>query len=192
MSDIDIDSDDSYTDSSSIDNTSSIDDDGSEYESDSDSVESRVTDRSSCRGKIHTSKNVFKLYKESRERIIDTLVNNKNYEGLESLGINCGESELDIEKIYELSSNVYGKLVCNDIDCIWDHKNFNTIKNEFERDCDLILNPPTVMEGFVECMYCKSTKTINFQKQTRSADEGATTFIKCMNPACGKTSRTYA
>lgn len=37
-------------------------------------------------------------------------------------------------------------------------------------------------EGIFECRdsKCGSKKTISFQKQTRSADEGSTTFVKCV------------
>ena len=38
--------------------------------------------------------------------------------------------------------------------------------------------------GMYTCGRCKSTRTTNFQKQTRSADEPMTVFVKCKD--CGK------
>ena len=38
--------------------------------------------------------------------------------------------------------------------------------------------------GMYKCSRCKSTRTTNFQKQTRSADEPMTVFVKCKD--CGK------
>ena len=38
--------------------------------------------------------------------------------------------------------------------------------------------------GMYKCARCKSTRTTNFQKQTRSADEPMTVFVKCKD--CGK------
>lgn len=40
-----------------------------------------------------------------------------------------------------------------------------------------------VEEGVLECGKCGGKKTISFQRQTRSADEGATTFVQCIQ--CG-------
>eukprot|EP00924_Labyrinthula_sp_SR-Ha-C_P016673 snap_masked-scaffold_6-processed-gene-11.22-mRNA-1 protein AED:0.36 eAED:0.36 QI:0/-1/0/1/-1/1/1/0/178 len=37
--------------------------------------------------------------------------------------------------------------------------------------------------GIFKCGRCKSTKTTNYQKQTRSADEPMTVFVQCTN--CG-------
>ena len=38
--------------------------------------------------------------------------------------------------------------------------------------------------GMYKCARCGSTRTTNFQKQTRSADEPMTVFVKCKD--CGK------
>lgn len=39
--------------------------------------------------------------------------------------------------------------------------------------------PFEIEEGVLQCFKCNSKKTFSFQKQTRSADEGSTTFAQC-------------
>lgn len=48
---------------------------------------------------------------------------------------------------------------------------------------DFLTNPFVPEEGLFTCGRCSSTRTISFQRQTRSADEGATTFVQCTQ--CG-------
>lgn len=48
-----------------------------------------------------------------------------------------------------------------------------------------------VKEGIHECHFCGSKKTTSYDLQTRSADEGMTTFIKCANPKCKKMWKQY-
>jgi len=182
--DNDDDDDDSYS-----SNDSDIDDDD-------DDVRSVQTTDSSCKSKVHTSKNIFKLYKKSRERIVESLHTNEKFEELEMLGI-----DLDNDRTFEHNiSNAYAKnylniqeKINNDKNyCLWDNDAFDTIRKQFAHECDIILNPPCIQESIVQCPKCHSTKTMNYQIQTRSADEGSTTIIKCMNPKCGKISRSYA
>ena len=183
------------------DNSSS---DNNSTTSDSESVTSKSTHvsdrsgRSGSKSKIHTSKNIFKIYKQTRERHLETLLNNDKYEELESLGIDLSNygSKTDAEKDFEnIATNAYANYCCQHESCInniWDHPTFNNIRDQFNHECDIITNPPQVLEGVVECPRCKSKKTITYEQQVRSADEGTTTFIKCMNPKCGKVSRSYA
>jgi len=51
-------------------------------------------------------------------------------------------------------------------------------KIEEERD-NILLNPVQVEDGVLQCSKCKSFKTVSYQRQTRSADEGMTTFSTC-------------
>ena len=48
---------------------------------------------------------------------------------------------------------------------------------------EFLVNPFEVEEGVLECA-CGSRKTFSYQKQTRAADESATTFAQCVT--CGK------
>jgi DNA-directed RNA polymerase subunit M/transcription elongation factor TFIIS len=65
----------------------------------------------------------------------------------------------------------------------WEHPIFASVRElQIEQD-EFITNPVEVEEGVLECNKCNSKKTFSFQCQTRSADEGSTTFAQCAN--CG-------
>ena len=53
------------------------------------------------------------------------------------------------------------------------------IYDENEQDT-FIENPFEVHEGALECSRCNSKRVFSFQKQTRGADEPATTFAQCV------------
>lgn len=55
---------------------------------------------------------------------------------------------------------------------------YRDIQNEEDH---FLLHPFTIEEGVLECSRCGSKRTISYQKQTRSADEGSTTFAKCVD-----------
>lgn len=59
---------------------------------------------------------------------------------------------------------------------------FNDMYKEF-RDLEFNIDfPPKIdiEEGVLQCIKCGSKKTISFQRQTRSADEGMTTYAQCV------------
>jgi DNA-directed RNA polymerase subunit M/transcription elongation factor TFIIS len=66
----------------------------------------------------------------------------------------------------------------------WDHPMYRTCRALEEEQVDFEMNPFEVEEGVLECSRCHSKRTISFQRQTRSADEMATTFAQCVD--CGK------
>jgi DNA-directed RNA polymerase subunit M/transcription elongation factor TFIIS len=61
----------------------------------------------------------------------------------------------------------------------WNHPVYNDIKNKLKEQDDYILNPFSVTEGVITCFRCKSTKTISYNKATRSSDEGITVHVTC-------------
>ena len=64
----------------------------------------------------------------------------------------------------------------------WNNPVFDDIlRNQQEQD-DFLVNPFEIEEGVQECNKCGSKRTFSYQKQTRSSDEGMTTFIQCV---CG-------
>ena len=63
---------------------------------------------------------------------------------------------------------------------LYNHEAFDTIRYLLQEENKFITEPPTVDEGIIPCKFCKSKKTISFEKQTRSSDEAATLFISCV------------
>lgn len=66
---------------------------------------------------------------------------------------------------------------------VYEHGNFDIIRKEIQEEEDFILNPPVVDEGVIQCKRCKSSRTISFNKQTRSGDEAVSVFVRCVD--CG-------
>jgi DNA-directed RNA polymerase subunit M/transcription elongation factor TFIIS len=62
---------------------------------------------------------------------------------------------------------------------LWKHSSLDKyIKEEDEQD-EFITNPFQVEEGIVECR-CGSKRVYSYSKQTRSGDEGITSFHQCL------------
>lgn len=64
------------------------------------------------------------------------------------------------------------------------HTMFKEYRDTEKEEDHFLLHPFTVEEGVLECSRCGGKRTISYQKQTRSADEGSTTFAKCVD--CNK------
>jgi len=65
----------------------------------------------------------------------------------------------------------------------WSAVLFDKFKRQREESDHFLLHPFNVDEGVLECFRCHSKRTISYQRQIRSADEGATTFAQCVG--CG-------
>ncbi len=70
----------------------------------------------------------------------------------------------------------------------WNHPVFQEYAKMEREEIDFQTNPFSVEDGVLQCYKCKSYRTFSFQRQTRSADEGATSFSTCAN--CGNKWRT--
>jgi len=57
--------------------------------------------------------------------------------------------------------------------------NLENARLKIIRDAEIFRNKKLVMSGVFKCKRCGSENTSYVQKQTRSADEGMTTFITC-------------
>jgi DNA-directed RNA polymerase subunit M/transcription elongation factor TFIIS len=86
------------------------------------------------------------------------------------------------QKVSELVNNMrtYGS------EFVWHQTEFDSLRETMKEETDFQMNAIDFEEGVLECV-CGSKKTISFQKQTRSADEGSTTFAKCVQ--CKRTWR---
>ena len=61
----------------------------------------------------------------------------------------------------------------------WYHPRFDATRKDVT-DEDTIFDSLDIEEGVIQCGKCSGTRTISYQRQTRSADEGATTFARCI------------
>lgn len=70
---------------------------------------------------------------------------------------------------------------------LYDSDAFQEISERIKEEENFIISPPKLSEGIMVCKFCKSKKTISYEKQTRSSDEQSTIFVKCMD--CSKSFR---
>jgi DNA-directed RNA polymerase subunit M/transcription elongation factor TFIIS len=71
-----------------------------------------------------------------------------------------------------------------------DSATFSLQRGREQAEIQIATTTMKVVEGLYQCSRCKSKKTYSRQVQTRSADEGMTSIIQCME--CGKVWREYA
>ena len=71
----------------------------------------------------------------------------------------------------------------------WKMSFFKELKNVRDERDERLENPIEIREGEMECPKCHTTKTLVVPMQTRSADEGTTYYIVCMNPTCKKVTK---
>jgi len=64
----------------------------------------------------------------------------------------------------------------------WSHTIFKEFNEKNYEQEQFLMKPFEIEEGVIECK-CGSRRTISFQRQMRSADEGSTTFSECVE--CG-------
>jgi DNA-directed RNA polymerase subunit M/transcription elongation factor TFIIS len=100
------------------------------------------------------------------------------------------------EIYYSLTYEVVGLLLNNNkdikkvIDILlkgkigFDHSMYDQYKQKKLEQDEFATQPINIEEGVIECTACGSKRTLSYQKQTRSADEGSTTFSHCVD--CNK------
>jgi DNA-directed RNA polymerase subunit M/transcription elongation factor TFIIS len=92
--------------------------------------------------------------------------------------------------IYEIFYELKCEFICNpnledlfekikNHDYHYHHHEFDSLKKLEEEEERFICSPPEIKEGLMPCKFCKSTKTISYERQTRSSDEAMTVIIQC-------------
>ena len=111
----------------------------------------------------------------------------------EILKINLNDND-DIERlylysIYQIINDISKGFKLKDILSFiknnklnWNHFYFNDIKNDEIDEDNFIIKPFEIEEGVLTCK-CGSKRVFSYQKQSRGADETATTYAQCS--ACG-------
>lgn len=61
----------------------------------------------------------------------------------------------------------------------WNHSFFENIKNDEIEEDNFIIKPFEIEEGVLTCN-CGSKRVFSYQKQSRGADETASTYAECM------------
>lgn len=64
---------------------------------------------------------------------------------------------------------------------LWNHPEYDQLKIEMEEQDRFAENPIEIVEGIEDCKKCGSNKVSSYSVQTRSADEGMTTFCTCLS-----------
>ena len=67
---------------------------------------------------------------------------------------------------------------------MWNHPKLEEIATVQNEIFSYIESPFEIVDGMFTCPKCGSTKTVSYSKQTRSSDEGMSTFVFCTNRLC--------
>jgi DNA-directed RNA polymerase subunit M/transcription elongation factor TFIIS len=102
--------------------------------------------------------------------------------------------EILYEVLGQLSENVPISTIMYDLENTnklnWNSKLYTNFKNARNAIDKAIENPIEIKEGDIQCPKCKLKKTVIVELQTRSADEGSTYEIHCLNQECKYVKRT--
>ena len=67
---------------------------------------------------------------------------------------------------------------------MWNHPKLDDIAATQNEIFSYIENPFEIVDGMFTCPKCGNSKTVSYSKQTRSSDEGMSTFVFCTNRLC--------
>lgn len=109
------------------------------------------------------------------ERYIDNCTNSEEeYTNIvyETIGtwIKTGKQNGMASLLKSLSQNNIG----------WGHEMWNEYRQKRDEVESFLTTPFEVEEGVLECGKCGSKRTISYQKQLRSADEGSSSICQCV------------
>ena len=115
---------------------------------------------------------------------IETLINLRYKSG--DLVLTGNNKEILLEIIGMLSKMSFESFLAfiskknSDDEIIWDQSSMNAGKAKLAKESVLLDEKETGVKGVGKCPYCPSNELVFRTKQTRSADEGMTTFVKCV------------
>lgn len=112
----------------------------------------------------------------SKSDCIETELLSKSHSDAEYLE-NLYQVSYDIENGLEIDG-ILSRLKTDKIR--WRNPFFNKAACDESEQDNFIEHPFEVHEGALECLKCHSKRVFSFQKQTRGADEPATTFAQCV------------
>lgn len=113
----------------------------------------------------------------------------------------CEKEDIDIEQLYPIiayeklgelfsaSSKSERQNIVKDIRddiILWDSSTFSIYKEKKDRTNSIISEGIKIQQGEFKCKKCGSKDCYPYNQQTRSADEGMTTFVICK---CGTRSK---
>lgn len=135
----------------------------------------------------------------SRTRVRDilaTVLTNEHNLDVFSRRLANASEHIVHEVLYELSAcqsiqkRTLQEMLCRirDHEYGWTQAPFDQARVREEEEESFLLKPLEIEEGVLECR-CGSKRTISYQRQTRSADEGSTTFARCVE--CGASWRHH-
>jgi DNA-directed RNA polymerase subunit M/transcription elongation factor TFIIS len=92
----------------------------------------------------------------------------------------------DIHTFVTIDNKSYSDVVklLNDERFMWNHPKLDDISTVQNEIFSYIENPFEIVDGMFKCPKCGNTKTVSYSKQTRSSDEGMSTFVFCTNRLC--------
>jgi DNA-directed RNA polymerase subunit M/transcription elongation factor TFIIS len=87
--------------------------------------------------------------------------------------------------LYKIESrginSITSKLYKDEKDIIFDDENFEQARITQELHLEIFHVPPEPQRGMYKCQRCNSENTISSNTQRRSADEGQTINVRCLN-----------
>jgi len=63
----------------------------------------------------------------------------------------------------------------------YDHEDFDLCRIKQKEYDEYLVNPFSVENGLLDCIKCKSKRTISYYRQDRSSDEGTSVYSQCLD-----------
>lgn len=142
--------------------------------------------------KINNKK--YKIIKKDMEEILKKLCTKKENSDILKKNIknyiknSCDSNITEEDLLYEIGFIIKNEKesVKNTFDLLkkdklfHNHPNFDDISKKLDEMDHFMDKPFEVTEGVNECRKCNSKRTLSYNRQTRSGDEGLTVYVFCI------------